>query len=389
MAGLLDFEDPNTVGALQFGMGLLNAGGPSRMPVSLGQGIAQAGTGALDSMRQARNDQVSTLMRNAQMEELKRKQLKDLRQQQVLEAFGASITDPAERQRFMVDPEAYVKQMNEFKNVDPTHDVYRGGVRVSAGTPKPPKMGTEPIFQNGAWQTYQTVDGVPDFTKPLGTPFKKGANASETNIGMPKIEIKTGESVATQIGPILKEARTNVQGAVKMFDIANRIEDAIKTGDVISGPFASMSMKVRQAFNPSGSSKSIQETRKIIRALAEGTVNARKALEGQGAITENEQLVAGKAESGDIDDLTIGELQILADLNRRAAKIRSDDYSSLLETAKGDKATSGLAKFFEVPGMDKVRSYGGDTQSSTAVPAGIDPKVWGAMTPQEKALWNK
>lgn len=136
MAGLLDFEDPNTVGALQFGMGLLNAGGPSRMPVSLGQGIAQAGTGALDSMRQARNDQVSTLMRNAQMEELKRKQLKDLRQQQVLEAFGASITDPAERQRFMVDPEAYVKQMNEFKNVDPTHDVYRGGVRVSAGLPK-------------------------------------------------------------------------------------------------------------------------------------------------------------------------------------------------------------------------------------------------------------
>lgn len=41
MAGLLDFEDPNTAGAMQLGLGLLNAGGPSRMPVSLGQGIAQ------------------------------------------------------------------------------------------------------------------------------------------------------------------------------------------------------------------------------------------------------------------------------------------------------------------------------------------------------------
>lgn len=56
MAGLLDFEDPNTAGAMQLGLGLLNAGGPSRMPVSLGQGIAQGGTMAMDTMRQARQD---------------------------------------------------------------------------------------------------------------------------------------------------------------------------------------------------------------------------------------------------------------------------------------------------------------------------------------------
>lgn len=68
MAGLLDFEDPNTVGALQFGMGLLNAGGPSRMPVSLGQGIAQAGTGALDSMRQVRADLLKKKLADLEIE---------------------------------------------------------------------------------------------------------------------------------------------------------------------------------------------------------------------------------------------------------------------------------------------------------------------------------
>ena len=54
----------------------------------------------------------------------------------MIEAFGTSIADPAERQRFMVDPEAYIKQMNEFKSVDPTHDVYRGGMKVTSGAPK-------------------------------------------------------------------------------------------------------------------------------------------------------------------------------------------------------------------------------------------------------------
>ena len=56
MAGLLDFEDPNTAGAMQLGLGLLNAGGPSRMPVSMGQGIAQGGEMAMGAMRQARQD---------------------------------------------------------------------------------------------------------------------------------------------------------------------------------------------------------------------------------------------------------------------------------------------------------------------------------------------
>lgn len=40
--GLLDsFDDPNTVGLLSMGAGLLNASGPSRMPVSLGQALGQ------------------------------------------------------------------------------------------------------------------------------------------------------------------------------------------------------------------------------------------------------------------------------------------------------------------------------------------------------------
>lgn len=76
MAGLLDFnmpdfEDPKTAGMLQLGLGLLNAGGPSRMPMSVGQGIGQAGTSALEAMQKAKQQQRMNQMSDLQMQQLK------------------------------------------------------------------------------------------------------------------------------------------------------------------------------------------------------------------------------------------------------------------------------------------------------------------------------
>jgi hypothetical protein len=41
MAGLFDYQDPESVGRMMFAAGLLNAGGPSKMPISTGQALAQ------------------------------------------------------------------------------------------------------------------------------------------------------------------------------------------------------------------------------------------------------------------------------------------------------------------------------------------------------------
>jgi hypothetical protein len=178
---------------------------------------------------------------------------------------------------------------------------------------------------------------------------------------------------------MLKESKTKAQGAVNMYDIADRIEQAIATGNVISGPLASASIKVRQVFDPQGKSKSIQETRKVIRALAEGTVNARKALEGQGSITEQESAVAAKAESGDIDDLTIGELLIIADLNKRAARLRVSEHDDMLRSAESDAATKSLVKYFKVKPLPPERKSPA-TQNSTSGAAN------GALTLEQRLL---
>lgn len=77
--GLLD--NPQDAAMLQLGLGLLSAGGPSRMPVSLGQGIAQAGQGAMDEYRRTQMMQqqmaqrkMQEQMQQMQMDEMMRKQ---------------------------------------------------------------------------------------------------------------------------------------------------------------------------------------------------------------------------------------------------------------------------------------------------------------------------
>lgn len=192
------------------------------------------------------------------------------------------------------------------------------------------------------------------YTQAKLTGTAKGAG---TTLNLPKIELKTGESVAGQVGPIMKESRAQAQGAIQTFDSANRIEQALKTNNVIAGPLASASMLVRQVFDPKGKSPEVQETRKVIRALAESTVNARKALEGQGSITENEAAAAAKAASGDIDSMTVGELYILVNMNKRAAALQARSHVELLDAANANEATKGLTGFYSLKGLEPLLKY--------------------------------
>jgi hypothetical protein len=64
MAGLFDYEDPAAVGRMMFAASLLNAGGPSKMPISTGQAIAQGllarQQGASEAAQNARRNDLIT-----------------------------------------------------------------------------------------------------------------------------------------------------------------------------------------------------------------------------------------------------------------------------------------------------------------------------------------
>lgn len=93
--GLLD--NPQDAATMQMAMGLLQAGGPSRTPVSLGQAIGSSGQDAMQVYRQAQQDQIARKMKGMQMEEMQSQLDAQKRQSGFLEQAAQQITDPQER----------------------------------------------------------------------------------------------------------------------------------------------------------------------------------------------------------------------------------------------------------------------------------------------------
>lgn len=183
--------------------------------------------------------------------------------------------------------------------------------------------------------------------------------AGATNIGMPKIDIKMGDSVAGQVGPMMKASKIQVGGAVKMFDSADRIERALDSDLITTGPFASKVQTVKQFAQVigGGNDASIRQTQQVIRSLAQMSVEARKQLQGQGQVTETEAAAVAKADAGDIDNLTTGELRDLVTLTKRAAHFTATGHADLLKNMETNDGTKGAAPFYRVRGIERLLAH--------------------------------
>jgi len=392
--GLLGEDiDPKTQGLLALGFGLLNSRG------NLGQAIGQAGPQAMQAYSQA-NDAIQRKkqqeqamqaqalqmqMSQQQMAELQRQAKERERQQQFLQGLqspqmaaagqalagggGPTVANAAKMPA--VDPmqqmmlhavkagvmpvPAYLQSLQ--KDTSPL-TVKEGETLLDRKTMKP--VYSAPKAQELPAQVreyeYAKQQGYGGTFQQFQTELKK---AGATNIGMPKIEIKMGESVAGQVGPMVKDSKVQVQGAVGMFDSADRIQKALDSGKVSTGPFTTQIQTVKQLIQKvgGGSDDGIRQTRQVIKGLAQMSVEARKELQGQGQVTDSESAAVAKAESGDINDLTTGELQDLVTLTKRAAHYRAKNHQSLLDSMSAQDATKGSVPFYKVQGLDRLLNH--------------------------------
>jgi len=128
MAGL--FDDPQSAGLMDFGLGLLGASGPSRMPVSMGQAIGSAGQSAMKTMREMQAEKSALAMRELQMKHLQmqladEEAMKPMKQKM----FEAQLADMLQKQA-----------MNkEFMDRALKRGQYAPA--TAASTPTPPGMG--------------------------------------------------------------------------------------------------------------------------------------------------------------------------------------------------------------------------------------------------------
>lgn len=216
-------------------------------------------------------------------------------------------------------------------------------------------MGPNGVVPNIPYQQYQLA--------------KAAAGKPDINV---KTEMKAAESIAGQVGPILKESAVQAQGAVQQQDAAKRIVQAVDSNKLYAGPGAGARLKIAQIGDLLGVSgadtaEKIANTRQAIRGLAEMTLQGRKQMSGQGAITESESKLAQQATSGDIDSMTPAELKQLANASSRASQYIINEHNRKVQIAKSKPETAGIAGYFEASPMQ--------------APAGIDDLVSKYLNP--------
>lgn len=377
--GLLDtLDDPQT----RLGLGLLAAAAPRFDNAGMGQRLMEA-VGSMDQWRQQqaaqkRADMTSKLYQ-LQLQEAQRKldsekQLQELAKQYIIPAQPGlsplagdpttgilpSAGRPAKPAGFDfagyaqalagVNPTAALSVMQALEKDNSPIAVKPGEVLVERKTFKPVFSQPKEVDEPASVKEYKFAK-LNGETRPYSQWLTDGKRAGATNV-VTKVENKMGESLAGQIGPIVKETYTAANGAAQQVDAASRIVKAVDSGSIISGPLANPRLKMAQigvALGVGGAddAQKIARTREVIRGLAEMTLQGRKQMTGQGAITESESALAEKANSGNIDDLTPAEIKQLANASARAAKFAYDQHIGNLNNMAQDPATAGIAKFYK------------------------------------------
>jgi len=198
-------------------------------------------------------------------------------------------------------------------------------------------------------------DGQPVVNQQLVGVKKDIGKAGATNVNV-KTDVKMGESLGAQVGPMMKDSTSIAESAVKQVDAAQRVVKAIETDKAFSGPLANTRVKVAQVSQMLGvggkdEAEKLANTRAAMRGLAELTLQGRQQMKGQGAITESEGLLAEKAMSGNIEDLTGAEIKQLAKASERAARFNYGEHQRKLKVMQTNPALQGIAPFYEGPAM--------------------------------------
>lgn len=391
------------MGLLAAGAGILagNRGNYGRGGPAIGQGLLaglQTYQGMGQKLRGQKRQEFSDQM---QAEQFRMQQDEIARARKRQETIDAALNDPnateimgipaAEaRQLYQIGgPEALTKAASarfEPFTLSPGAVRYQGGAKVAE---VPPEMKIAPsgqvydprniqpgqVFNDPNNLMFIGPDGKPTPNYTLFGLKKDLAKSGATNVSVaPKVEVKTGESLAGQIGPMMKAGVEAATGAVKLVDSSNRILDAIDSNRLYAGPTANARLSIAQVGDLLGvAGKNTQEkilnTRQAIRALSEQAVAARSQLGGQAQISNSEQELLTKATSGDISELTVGELRMLAELGARQGEMLYGNYQQKLEALKGNPDYSGMVPFYQVPPLP-ARSSRQPAQSMDAPPPG-------------------
>lgn len=393
MAGEMMQDQGGLMGLLTspVGQGLLAAGlGAMGSRGNTMQAIGRGGLLGLSTFGQAQETQQNKLIEAA-----KRKAQQDALaaltpgQDGVINAspatlIAAGFTDPAKWGSIRNMGRDKVKQLERVTNADGSQGVHAineyGGVTNTGLTNAPeikvqdfggtvgginPYTGAQPWSANKSLTPDQVQSSVND-------PFRVGPDGQivanqayqdyaqrKAAAGAPRTSVqinnKMGESLAGQIGPMMKESQGAADAAVKQVQAANTIDQALASGGVITGPGANARLTVTQwgdALGLGGADQKakLENTRSVLQGLAQLTLQGRQQMRGQGAITESESKLAERAISGDLS-MSPTELRVLTNAARRAGQYVHKEHQRKVQAVSANPDYSPMVPFYAVPDM--------------------------------------
>jgi hypothetical protein len=338
---------------------LLSLSGPQARPVGTGQALGAALGGAFGGYNQGFDRTLQQIIAGQQLEEVARKRQSRQRYQDIVKGatkeipqFGLVPTEtgemPTEQTATALTMPLAPKKTIDFAKL-------QEGALEYAATEDPLKF----------LELTAKAEKAPSSVQEYEYAVKNGFKGSFTDYMAKKtpgtnVTVKTGEGIVAQVGPMLKDAQIQAQGANIQIDAADRVIGAVNTGKIIAGPLATPQLKLAQIGQVLGvtgkdTAEVIANTRQAIRGFAELTLQGRKSMRGEGAITESEGKLAERAFSGDIDTLTAQEIKQIANASKRVAEYSITEYNRKLDIVAKNPEMKDVVDLYRVTPIQPMR----------------------------------
>lgn len=227
--------------------------------------------------------------------------------------------------------------------------------------------------------------------RPLINAKKEVAQAGASNIVVNQ-DRSFFDKLAGEVGQGIANQAAAAKDAVKTIRSADQIRDALATGKVTAGPGTTLRMagaQVAAALGFSTDQEGLVQTRQTIQGLAKLALGARAQLKGQGQISDFEGKTLQKAETGDINDLSLPEIKAIADVADKAARFEiqrnSANVAKLRNNPKADKA---LVDFMDVEEPPAYQSKAPQPQTVTDLPDPAGHAGWTATDPKSGVTYK-
>jgi hypothetical protein len=337
---------------LNAAIALLGQSGTQRYPVSTGQALAGALAAGSEGYQQSFDRTLKQMVTGMQLEEFKRKRDAQQRMQAAIQGATREIPQmtvvPTETGEMPTAETATALTMPGAPKRVVDFGKLQESLMVEAASQDPLK------FLELTAKSEKTPSAVQEYEYAV----KNGFKGSFTDFIARKtpatnISVDTGKGIAAQVGPMLKDAQIQAQGANIQIDAADRVIGAVDTNKIIAGPLATPQLRLAQIGQTLGvtgkdTAETIANTRQAIRGFAELTLQGRKSMRGEGAITESEGKLAERAFSGDIDSLTAQEIKQIANASKRVAEYSITEYNRKLDTLGKNPEMKDIVEFYKV-----------------------------------------